>query len=434
MPPAIIAAAIVGTGAVASAAIGSSATKSAANSSQQGANTAADAQNRALDLQQQNTAKEREVGNAALDKLAGRFQLSTPTAQQSATVATPKVGDPNYAALLQSRPDVAAAIKDPNGGFNGATDQEKVADWYSRYGKDSGVELPTYTEQDIAAQPVAATPVVDSQGNYTASRPTAGAAPTYQAPALGAAPTYQAPTYRETQVAPLDVSLGNYQQSPDYEFQLDQGNKNITNNAAVTGTLGSGAALKALQKYGQDLALGDYSQWRSYATDQYNTNRTNTQGRDDAANSFGTTQANNQFAAANNAYQFGANYNSQNALNSYNAANGAYQYGTNLSQTNYNSDRDYATGQYNANTNALLGLAGQGSSATSATNNAIGANANALGNIYTSNANTQGNAQLANAGLVSGALGTGVNALAYYYGNQGAGASAVPKTTYGPTA
>lgn len=421
---AILGSAVIGAGA--SALSGASATKAASKASQNAADSSAAVQNRALDLQQQNTATQRAVGDASLNALAGRFGLSTPTAQQSA--ATPKVGAPNYAALLQSRPDVAAAVNDPNGGFNGATPEERAADWYTRYGKESGVELPTYTAQDIPATP---TPVVDAQGNYTAARPTAGAAPTYQAPALGQAPTYQAPAFRETQVAPLDVSLGNYQQSPDYQFQLDEGNKNITNNAAVTGTLGSGAALKALQKYGQDLALGDYSQWRSYATNQYNTDRSNVQGRDDAANSFGTTQANNQYAAANNAFQFGANYNANNALNAYNAANGAYQYGTNLANTNYNSDRDYATGQYNANTNALLTLAGQGVSATGANNNAIGQNANALSNIYTSNANTQGNAALANAGLVNSALGTGVNALAYYYGNQGSGA--VPKTgAYGP--
>lgn len=426
---AILGSAILGAGA--SALTGSAASKRAAEASQNATDSASAVQNRALDLQQQNTATQRAVGDASLNALAARFGLSTPTAQQSATVAQPKVGEPNWNALLEARPDVAAAVNNPNGGFNGATPQERAADWYARYGKDSGFELPTYTAQDIPAPGPA--PVVDSQGNYTATRPTVQAAPTYTAPTLGAAPTYQAPAYRETQVAPLDVSLGNYQQSPDYQFQLDEGNKNIVNNAAVTGTLASGAALKALQKYGQDLALGDYSQWRNYATNQYNTDRANTQGRDDAANAFGTTQANNQYAAANNAYQFGANYNANNALNAYNAANSAYQYGTNLSQTNYNSDRDYATGQYNANTNALLGLAGQGASATGATNNAIGQNANALSNLYTSNANTQGNAQLANAGLVNSALGTGVNALAYYYGNQGGTA---PKTTgaYGPQA
>jgi hypothetical protein len=416
MPPAVIGAAIVGTAGIASATIGSSAAKKAAQASQQAADASAAVQNRALDLQQQNTAKQREVGNAALDKLASRFDLSTPTAQQSATVAQPKVGDTNWDALLASRPDLAAAVKDPNSGLNGSTDQEKLQDWYTRYGKDSGVDLPTYTAEDV---PATTASTVDSQGNYTVSRPTVGTAPTYQAPTLGAAPTYQTPTYRETQVAPLDVSLSSYQQSPDYQFQLDEGNKNITNNAAVSGTLQSGAALKALQKYGQDLALGDYNQWRDYATNQYNTNRSNVQSQDSAANSFNTTQANNQYAAANNAYQFGANYAANNALNSYNAANSAYQYGANLAQNNYTSDRDYATGQYNANTNALLGLAGQGASATGAINNAIGSNASALSNIYTNNANTQGNASLANAGLVNSALGTGVNALAYYYGNKG---------------
>lgn len=53
----------------------------------------------------------------------------------------------------------------------------------------------------------------------------------------------------------------NYLDSTDYSFTLDQGNKNVINNMAVAGALGSGKTLKALQSFGQNTAqkyFGDY--------------------------------------------------------------------------------------------------------------------------------------------------------------------------------
>ena len=52
----------------------------------------------------------------------------------------------------------------------------------------------------------------------------------------------------------------NYQQSPGYGFQLEQGQNSIQNSAAANGSGLSGATLKALQRYGTGLAAQDVNQ------------------------------------------------------------------------------------------------------------------------------------------------------------------------------
>lgn len=60
------------------------------------------------------------------------------------------------------------------------------------------------------------------------------------------------------------VALGNLTnkdymtQDPGYQFRLNEGNKAINASMAARGLSGSGAALKALTRYGQDYATQDY--------------------------------------------------------------------------------------------------------------------------------------------------------------------------------
>ena len=68
-----------------------------------------------------------------------------------------------------------------------------------------------------------------------------------------------------------------YQQSPGYQFQMDQGTQAVTNNASATGGVNSGNTLKALTSYGQGLANQDYYQaqnayqgWQSQAYNMLN--------------------------------------------------------------------------------------------------------------------------------------------------------------------
>lgn len=52
-----------------------------------------------------------------------------------------------------------------------------------------------------------------------------------------------------------------FQQTPGYQFQVDQGEKGVVNNMRALGLGGSGAALKALTKYRTGLADQTYQQY-----------------------------------------------------------------------------------------------------------------------------------------------------------------------------
>jgi hypothetical protein len=394
----MVAAAIIG-----SAVVGAGVSASAANKAAKGSQAATDAntalQQQTLAQQQANTAVARGTGDAALNSLATRFGLNNGTngAASSGAPAGGSAAQPGFdvgafeSAISQVNPGI---IQEANrvvadGEFPSKEayyqwhDQQfpnEVRPYLSQFATTPAAAPATNTQAPATTQPTG-TPLpgsagsVDANGAYTVARPEIA----------------PAPTYRETSIAPLDVGLDKYQQSPDYNFQLDQGNKNILANASATGGLESGAALKALQTFGQNLAMGDYGQWRDYTTGQYNNDRAFTANRDDAANAFNTNQ---------------------------------YQYGTTLQQNAYNSDRDYSSNRYDTQTNALMSLAGYGQNATGQSNNALASNASNIANGYFSNANNQGNAALAGAGQANNLLAQGGNALAYYYGNGNGGAKA----------
>lgn len=52
-----------------------------------------------------------------------------------------------------------------------------------------------------------------------------------------------------------------YTKSPSYDFRLSEGIKAAERSAAARGRLGSGATMKAVQRYGEGLASADYGDW-----------------------------------------------------------------------------------------------------------------------------------------------------------------------------
>lgn len=52
--------------------------------------------------------------------------------------------------------------------------------------------------------------------------------------------------------------MSGWQKDPGYDFRMQEGNKAINNAAAARGLGNSGATLKALTRYGQDYASGEY--------------------------------------------------------------------------------------------------------------------------------------------------------------------------------
>lgn len=67
-------------------------------------------------------------------------------------------------------------------------------------------------------------------------------------------------------------TMQQFQNSPGYNFQLQQGENAVLNNASATGGVKSGNTLKALTQYGQGVANQDYwNAYNAYTTNQ-NTN------------------------------------------------------------------------------------------------------------------------------------------------------------------
>lgn len=68
-----------------------------------------------------------------------------------------------------------------------------------------------------------------------------------------------------------DFSMADFQRDPGYDFRMREGNRAIENSAAARGMQLSGATLKALQRYGQDMASQEYG--AAYDRDLMNKNR-----------------------------------------------------------------------------------------------------------------------------------------------------------------
>lgn len=68
-----------------------------------------------------------------------------------------------------------------------------------------------------------------------------------------------------------DFGMSDFQQDPGYAFRMSEGLKALDRQAAARGGLISGAALKASQRYGQDMASQEYQN----AFNRYQTNRQN---------------------------------------------------------------------------------------------------------------------------------------------------------------
>ena len=68
-----------------------------------------------------------------------------------------------------------------------------------------------------------------------------------------------------------DFSMEDFEADPGYQFRMDEGMRGVEGGAAARGGLLSGAALKAIQKYGQGLASQEYGN----AYNRYNANQTN---------------------------------------------------------------------------------------------------------------------------------------------------------------
>lgn len=282
---AIIAAGIGVAGSVYAGSQANSAAKKSA-AAQQAATEASLAEQRAAREQAERlNAPYTQAGYGALDAINQQYGLGT-------------AGTPDWNTYINANHDVRAIQDVLEGKAPGTQDQLNFIDGFRRSGLSNVGE---YHNQVVGGRQV----------------PTTGGTP------AGAAVDPTAPKgYTMARARPnLDVSLNSYIPSPDYQFQLSEGTKNVNSGYAAKNLLQSGAAMKALQEFGQNLALGDYDQWRNYTTGVWNNENAYWENdRNYLADRY-DTKTNNLFkiaglgqASANNTAAAGSSY-ANNATN-----------------------------------------------------------------------------------------------------------------------
>jgi len=134
-----------------------------------------------------------------------------------------------------------------------------------------------------------------------------------------------------------DFGMQDFQQDPGYAFRMSEGLKALDRQAAARGGLISGGALKASQRYGQDMASQEYTN----AFNRYQTNRANQLnplqslmgGAQTAANTLGAA-GQNYANQAGEAYMGAGNARASGYIGQGNALAGAMNQGINA--YNYN--------------------------------------------------------------------------------------------------
>lgn len=134
-----------------------------------------------------------------------------------------------------------------------------------------------------------------------------------------------------------NFSNEDFEKDPGYQFRMDEGMRGVEGGAAARGGLLSGAAMKAIQKYGQGFASNEYgnaySRYTNDQTNNYNRLAGLVNSGQGATNQISNTAG--QFAQ-NNANAMGAYGNAQAAgyMGQANALNNGIGQATNLYQQN----------------------------------------------------------------------------------------------------
>ena len=226
MPPAVAAAGIVAAGTIGGAVLGSSAQKKAASQASNAEQQATQAQ---LHLGRESMALNRDIYNS-------NYNLLSPF------VSRGNVAGESINALLGL--PTAPAMTSPLAGAqtNPVVSRTPLAR------EDLGYSGPL---QDSTRNPI-----------YRLGRVMSGQVmrPPLQSTGSDAGLAQPSAAVSATAITPITAqqALDNFANSAGMQFQLQQGENAINNGYAARGQLQSGAALKALQDYGQQTALNNY--------------------------------------------------------------------------------------------------------------------------------------------------------------------------------
>ena len=303
---------------------------------------------------------------------------------------------PFGAALIGAGGSILGGILGSNAAQKAAGQQAQATNWATQAQEAEYANTQTNLNPFIGAGQAAIPQLQALYGQL--SQPAAqfqapgGAPAAYQAPAaLNIAP-YQAP-------APFSFTQQDFQQSPGYQWQLQQGLGAVQNQASASGDALGGNTLKALQTYGTGLANQDWNNAQNTALQQYTTNaQTGLAGYQTNANT------------ALNQYQTNAN----TGLAGYNANLAGYnsQFNNALSgyQTNFNANLQ----QNNQLMGYLQNLVGSGQNAASGLASAGQSMASNIGNLATQQGNANAAGTIGSSNALQGAIGGVANNLGAY--------------------
>jgi hypothetical protein len=209
---------VAGLGSVAGSLIGGDAATSAAQTQANAANQAAQIQQNEFNSVQQLEQPYVQSGNSALSLL--NYGLGTGPAPNGGGAA------PDFAAYVQNNPDLLAGFQKDQADNNPNSWGNTEAAWgqkqWDLYGQNENRGFTPTTGQ--------AAPSSTAAGGITSG----------------------------SLIAPFNPA--NLSQTPGYQFQLQQGEQAVTDQATATGGVGGGNTLKALMNYGQELASTTYQQ------------------------------------------------------------------------------------------------------------------------------------------------------------------------------
>lgn len=328
-----VAVAVVG-GSVIGAAATTMSSQSAAHAQTQAADQATQVQmaqndeaKRQYDLSRADLAPYRNVGYSALSQLAGQTGLTPPAGASPAATAwgAPAALPAPTAAPSGPTPGMIAAQNAPprSGGGNTAIQDISQAlklgrpisdrSW-AQAGYGPGGSDPRAPQQQ-AQQPQQAAPAA-------APSPDVPTIPLDQANPTIAPPGTNAPA-APTNDFNRKFTLADFQQDPGYEFRRSEGQRGVEASASARGGVLSGGTLKALDRYNQDYASGEYgSAFNRYQTDL--TGRFNRLSSLAGTGQTATEQTVNAGTNLTGQLQTGANNISNNIAAAGNARSSAY--------------------------------------------------------------------------------------------------------------
>lgn len=334
----------------------------------------------------------RVIGDSSLSALASSFGLASPGAAMTTPSYAPKAyggpagtspmepttyaqpagegaamtGGPDYGAYYAQNPDLQAEYArleaDPATAAQFSTPEEYAA-FHARTFNDRPVPTSTPTAPADPNAPAPGYSDPTSPGGYmTGPRPDMGPGPA----------AYSS--------KPLDVSLASFRASPDYEFQVKEMQRGLGAQMSSVGGRISGQRMKAALDRSQNLADAEYTDWRNYTTNRYDTDR-----------NFDYGQARD--------------------------ARGDFVQDRGRSDGLYADDRARTDNRYDTRNQTLLNMAGFGASASAANANAGQSWAQSTSNNNMTAANARGNAAINSASAWNQGFGNLMTTGAYLYGS-----------------